>query len=196
MAKSCAHVVGVEMVHSAVKDAQANADENGANSAAFDPRACLQCVTELTGLKNTTFIAGRAEDVLSAAIAQHAQQVPSSSATQRFIRSIYNCSIQGKRTVAIVDPPREGLHPKVIQALRKCKGLDTLVYISCNHGERARRVTGPVVTVYTRSCMGRKHSGALRSELSEVPWNCEWREGTRLNLCFVSLSCCRYRSFQ
>ncbi len=29
MAKNCAHVVGVEMVQSAVKDAQANADANG-----------------------------------------------------------------------------------------------------------------------------------------------------------------------
>jgi tRNA (uracil-5-)-methyltransferase len=40
----------------------------------------------------------------------------------------------GKRIVAIVDPPREGLHPKVIQALRQCKELNTLIYISCNHG--------------------------------------------------------------
>jgi tRNA (uracil-5-)-methyltransferase len=32
----------------------------------------------------------------------------------------------------VVDPPRNGLHPNVITALRTCKGLDTLVYVSCN----------------------------------------------------------------
>ena len=51
---------------------------------------------------------------------------------------------QGKRIVAIVDPPREGLHPKVIQALRRCKGLDELVYISCNHGKCMRMACKPV----------------------------------------------------
>ena len=45
----------VEMVHSAVADAQANAAANS--------------------LTNATFIAGRAEDALAAAIAQHKQQV-------------------------------------------------------------------------------------------------------------------------
>ena len=34
--------------------------------------------------------------------------------------------------IGIVDPPRSGLHPTVITALRTCKGLDTLVYVSCN----------------------------------------------------------------
>ena len=43
------------MVHSAVADAQANAAANS--------------------LTNATFIAGRAEDALAAAIAQHKQQV-------------------------------------------------------------------------------------------------------------------------
>ena len=36
------------------------------------------------------------------------------------------------RCVAIVDPPRSGLHPKVIRALRECKAIDRLVYVSCN----------------------------------------------------------------
>ena len=33
--------------------------------------------------------------------------------------------------VAIVDPPRSGLHPSVIKALRTLKGLRRLVYVSC-----------------------------------------------------------------
>ncbi|CAI0397771.1 unnamed protein product [Linum tenue] len=39
---------------------------------------------------------------------------------------------QFKNVVAIVDPPRNGLHPIVIKALRTHSGLRRLVYISCN----------------------------------------------------------------
>ncbi|XP_059660584.1 zinc finger CCCH domain-containing protein 24 [Cornus florida] len=39
---------------------------------------------------------------------------------------------QFKNVVAIVDPPRAGLHPTVIKALRTHPGLRRLVYISCN----------------------------------------------------------------
>ncbi|KAF9595807.1 hypothetical protein IFM89_004745 [Coptis chinensis] len=39
---------------------------------------------------------------------------------------------QYKNVVAIVDPPRVGLHPVVIKALRTHPGLRRLVYISCN----------------------------------------------------------------
>ena len=34
--------------------------------------------------------------------------------------------------VGIVDPPRSGLHRDVLKALRTCKGLNRLVYVSCN----------------------------------------------------------------
>ena len=37
-----------------------------------------------------------------------------------------------KRIVAIVDPPRAGLHSNVIRALRTCSAIDCLVYVSCN----------------------------------------------------------------
>ncbi|KAE9620553.1 putative tRNA (uracil(54)-C(5))-methyltransferase transcription factor C3H family [Lupinus albus] len=44
-----------------------------------------------------------------------------------------NSSLQQfKNVVAIVDPPRAGLHPTVIKALRTHPGLRRLVYISCN----------------------------------------------------------------
>ncbi|KAE9593205.1 putative tRNA (uracil(54)-C(5))-methyltransferase [Lupinus albus] len=39
---------------------------------------------------------------------------------------------QFKNVVAIIDPPRAGLHPTVIKALRTHPGLRRLVYISCN----------------------------------------------------------------
>ena len=34
--------------------------------------------------------------------------------------------------VAIVDPPRSGLHKTVLRSLKKCRELKRLVYISCN----------------------------------------------------------------
>ncbi|KAA8544035.1 hypothetical protein F0562_021788 [Nyssa sinensis] len=43
-----------------------------------------------------------------------------------------NSMQQFKNVVAIVDPPRVGLHPTVIKALRTHPGLRRLVYISCN----------------------------------------------------------------
>ena len=36
------------------------------------------------------------------------------------------------KIVGIVDPPRGGLHRDVLRALRCCKGLNRLVYVSCN----------------------------------------------------------------
>lgn len=38
---------------------------------------------------------------------------------------------QGK-IVGVLDPPRAGLHGSVIKKLRTCKGLDKLIYVSCN----------------------------------------------------------------
>lgn len=36
------------------------------------------------------------------------------------------------KIVGVVDPPRAGLHSNVLKKLRTCKGLDNLVYVSCN----------------------------------------------------------------
>ena len=38
----------------------------------------------------------------------------------------------GTSAVAIVDPPRAGLHPSVIGALRLARGVKRIVYVSCN----------------------------------------------------------------
>jgi len=33
-----------------------------------------------------------------------------------------------------LDPPRAGFNKEVIQALRRCRGLDNLIYVACNAG--------------------------------------------------------------
>ena len=44
---------------------------------------------------------------------------------------------QGK-IVGIVDPPRSGLHRDVLKALRTCKGMDRMIYVSCNAQSQMR----------------------------------------------------------
>ena len=31
-----------------------------------------------------------------------------------------------------MDPPRAGLHKKVVEAMRTCKGLNHIIYVACN----------------------------------------------------------------
>ncbi|CAL8093382.1 unnamed protein product [Calicophoron daubneyi] len=63
------------------------------------------------GITNAQFFLGKAEDVLRDVIAT----LPSNS-----------------KVVAVVDPPRAGLHPTVIQSLRRCPRLDFVIFVSCN----------------------------------------------------------------
>lgn len=64
---------------------------------------------ELNGV-NAEFKAGKAEDLL-----------------KEIIRPI-----QGENIFGVVDPPRNGLHKSILQSLRTTKGLNHLVYVSCN----------------------------------------------------------------
>ena len=40
--------------------------------------------------------------------------------------------------MAVVDPPREGLHPNVLMAILLCSELKRIAYISCNPESLAR----------------------------------------------------------
>ena len=52
------------------------------------------------------------------------------------------------RVVAIVDPPRSGLHKDVLAALRSNERIERIVYVSCNPGGSLRndllRLCGPI----------------------------------------------------
>lgn len=89
------HVVGVELVASAVENARANAAANG--------------------ISNCTFVSGDLLDVL----------------TPAFVRTY------GQPHVIIVDPPRSGMHPKVVHRIGALRP-ERLVYISCNPQTQAR----------------------------------------------------------
>jgi tRNA (uracil-5-)-methyltransferase len=66
----------------------------------------------LSGITNAHFIVGKVEDVLPSLVAS-------------------DTTASGETSIAIVDPPRGGLHQKVIQAIRK-SNINTLIYVSCN----------------------------------------------------------------
>lgn len=71
----------------------------------------------LNNILNAEFVCGKAEDALPLILAKHAS---SSSGDGH------------QEVVAVVDPPRAGLHKSVIRALMACKPLKRLVYVSCN----------------------------------------------------------------
>ncbi|KAF4074162.1 hypothetical protein AMELA_G00236420 [Ameiurus melas] len=64
----------------------------------------------LPGLTNIEFHCGKAEDVFP---------------------TVLNAVVSPNVT-AIVDPPRAGLHSRVILAIRRAEHLKRLVYVSCN----------------------------------------------------------------
>lgn len=61
------------------------------------------------GVQNAKFLCGKAESHINAALA----------------------GVRGG-VVAVVDPPRGGLHANVVCGLRACERLDHLIYVSCN----------------------------------------------------------------
>uniref|UniRef100_G1LRC8 tRNA (uracil(54)-C(5))-methyltransferase n=1 Tax=Ailuropoda melanoleuca TaxID=9646 RepID=G1LRC8_AILME len=72
------------------------------------------------GITNCEFHAGRAEKILP--------QLLKSKEDGQFI-------------VAVVNPARAGLHYQVVQAIRNCRAIRTLIFVSCKpHGETTRNI--------------------------------------------------------
>ncbi|KAK1429133.1 hypothetical protein QVD17_11336 [Tagetes erecta] len=114
-------VVGIEMNASAVADANRNA--------------------EINGISNCRFVCSKAEDVMGSLLKEYLTKEPDSNIDDKEEPSAPEdkspVAEDSKmhhydNVVAIVDPPRVGLHPTLIKALRTHSGLKRLVYISCN----------------------------------------------------------------
>ncbi|KFW12766.1 tRNA (uracil-5-)-methyltransferase A, partial [Eurypyga helias] len=65
---------------------------------------------QMNALNNVEFHCGKAEDIVPSVVSSLAPQNP----------------------ITIVDPPRAGLHSKVILAIRRAEHLKKLIYVSCN----------------------------------------------------------------
>lgn len=95
IARRAGHVIGIEYVEDAIRDAKLNAEVNG--------------------LTNTEFYAGDMKEVLTAEfVAEH-----------------------GRPDVMIVDPPRAGMHPDVVNVILESEP-SRIVYVSCNPATQAR----------------------------------------------------------
>ncbi|KAI7729708.1 hypothetical protein M8C21_012386 [Ambrosia artemisiifolia] len=111
-------VVGIEMNASAVADANRNA--------------------EINGISNCRFVCSKAEDVMGSILKEYLTKEPDANKEETSSPEDKSPDAEDSKmhhfdnVVAIVDPPRVGLHPTVIKALRTHSGLKRLVYISCN----------------------------------------------------------------
>jgi 23S rRNA (uracil1939-C5)-methyltransferase len=120
LARHAAQVVGVETIEAAIADARANAQKNGVTNARFacgDARAVLRVWAKTRAGKTTGPDAERVKDA----------KAPRDPAAYEPVAP----------DVVVVDPPRAGLHERVIE--RVCELAPArVVYVSCNPGTLAR----------------------------------------------------------
>ena len=74
---------------------------------------------ELNGIENAVFYAGDVKDILTPAFAEK----------------------HGKPDLLITDPPRAGMHPKVVEMLLQLEA-PRMIYVSCNPATQARDLKG------------------------------------------------------
>eukprot|EP00898_Chlorokybus_atmophyticus_P009212 jgi/Chlat1/9292/Chrsp99S08500 len=136
LARLVGKVIGIELNPSAVEDAKENA--------------------RLNDIANCEFICGRAEEVIEKVLYEHAAlvdderpaqeqqaQEPASTSNGEHASASNGATEQAEATstsssrkytniIAIVDPPRTGLHHSVLRSLRAHRKLQRLIYVSCN----------------------------------------------------------------
>lgn len=123
-------IVGIEIVKEAVIDANRNAVVNG--------------------IVNARYICGKAEELLPKYVAYALDNAEASSASSDNAISNDSSAEQNKLDpqlatwiknagVAILDPPRAGCRPELLEAVAKV-GVDKIVYVSCDPATLARDI--------------------------------------------------------
>lgn len=105
MAKSVKKVIGVEIVEEAI---QGNLIYN--HLCLFLKDAKQNALDN--GITNVEYIAAKVEDAMRTVFSKHVGP--------------------NDEVIAVLDPPRAGVHSSVIAAVRGCKQLSRLIYVSCN----------------------------------------------------------------
>ncbi len=122
-------VVGVEIVPSAVQDARLNAARNQVTNAAFVAAPCELVLSDMLQNNMRPEKRRKLDEQMISNKTIKAQEKQEAEQAKQKLQSALN---QGARILAVVDPPRNGLHPDVIKALRMCPQIDQLVYIACD----------------------------------------------------------------
>lgn len=71
----------------------------------------------LNNITNARFLVGKAEDTIFKVVGEY-PNIKKQSDSHKFI--------------AVLDPPRGGVHGKVLKALRDCEAITRIIYVSCN----------------------------------------------------------------
>ena len=98
-------VIGVDICEEAIADARVNASLSSSSQS-------TSTSTSTTTPKEFKYVAAKAEDVMRRLTEEAAEE--------------------GCMAVAVVDPPRGGLHPSVLKTLRGCRAISHVIYVSCN----------------------------------------------------------------
>ncbi|KAL9653992.1 hypothetical protein ABK040_014201 [Willaertia magna] len=69
---------------------------------------------KLNNIENITFICGKAEDTIATNMSK------------------YELNSPNVECIAVVDPPRSGLHKKVLHSILRSPTIERLIYVSCN----------------------------------------------------------------
>jgi tRNA/tmRNA/rRNA uracil-C5-methylase (TrmA/RlmC/RlmD family) len=121
-AQSFTRVVGVELEASAIVDARANAELNALTNAAV---ICDRAEAAMRGAIDAAASG-------SAAAAAAPSMLPPAAESGGGAAAAAAAAPPAAELVAVVDPPRSGLHASVIRSLRTCRTLRRVVYVSCN----------------------------------------------------------------
>jgi len=143
-------IVGVELDAGAVEDAKVNAVKNGVTDGAFfiASRAenAMRAILDIAASEDPSSIVADLEAQVAAASAAAASGAGAGAEgggsmgtgggvnlnTGRQNAGEVDSSGARPDIVALLDPPRSGLHKSVLHALRSAAGIRRLVYVSCN----------------------------------------------------------------
>ena len=126
-------VVGVEISPDAIDDAGINAKINKITNAEFFVGKAEKRLKKI--LRNIPSLPDAASSVEAPAAADAATSSESvTTVTAAATNGVTDPSSidRSSDVVAVVDPPRPGLHKDCIKAILKCHALKKLVYVSCN----------------------------------------------------------------
>ncbi|KAJ3105279.1 tRNA methyltransferase 2 [Phlyctochytrium planicorne] len=117
MASQVKRVIGIDIVPEAIKDAEVNAAANG--------------------VANAVYFAGKVEDVIKQILPMY---MPKDVEEAKALESKRSLVDPDDVVVAVLDPPRTGVHSDVVKAVRACAGIQRVVFVSCEFSQSSGNI--------------------------------------------------------